>query len=234
MVRHQTYEDVISQKNGTKTRRTIWDQRGHGTHNILTQTLTGMESPQCVSRNIIETLHWNRNIWRKLHETSTWTPRRTGSIWSWNNCETSKKGKRVSILHQVERIFNRRSSMGTRSKHLQRWRHADTIQTSTSTLTWWSRQLSRRRSRGLSSDHHKKLKPIIQYPLSPPSNHHKSLFMIHKDNTLKTWMKTTKKPIHSIDSANKNFNKHHYQKYSPTSSTKQDDYQHFFHAIFFL
>ena len=234
MVGHKTHEDIIPQKDGTEMRRTIWDWRSHGTYNISTQTPTGMESPQCVSCNVTETLHQNRNTWRKLHKTSTWTPRRTRSVWSQNNCETLKKEKRVSIFHQMERIPDWRSNVGTRRKYLQRQRHADMIQTSTSTLTWWSRQLSRRQSRGLSSNHHEESKPIIWHPLSPPSNHHKSPFTIHKDNTSKTWMKIIKRPIYSIDLTNKTSNKHHYLKYSQTFSTKWNDYQHFFHPILFL
>ena len=80
MAGHETHEDVISQKDGTKMRRTIRDRRSHGTRNISTQTPTGMESPQHVSHNVAEALHRNRNTWRKLHKTSTQTPRGTRSV----------------------------------------------------------------------------------------------------------------------------------------------------------
>ena len=127
MVGHETYEDITPQENDTEMRRTIQNRRNHGTSNVPTQTPTRMENPQCVSCNATETLYWNRNIWRKLHKTFTQTSRRTRSVWSWNNCKTLKKRKGVSILHQVERISDRRSNVGTRSKYLQRWRHVDTV-----------------------------------------------------------------------------------------------------------
>ena len=50
--------------------------------------------------------------------------------------ETIVKHRRRGKGYQyfMERISDRRSNVGTRSKHLQRWGHAGTIQTSTPTL----------------------------------------------------------------------------------------------------
>ena len=196
-----------------------------------------MEGPQHIPRNITETLYWNWNIWRKLHKTSTWTPRRTGGIQY--KVEKIVKHQRRGKGYQYfikwkgypieeatwepEANISKDGDMLTRYKlQHQLWR------------TWWSRQLSRRQSCGLSSNHHKRSKLIIWYPLSPPSNCHKSLFMIHKDNTLKTWRKTIKKLTHSIDSTNKTSIEHRYQNYSPTSFIKQNDYWYFLHSIIFL
>ena len=97
MAWHPELENNLSQENGTKKRRAIWNWRSHWTSYIQTETPKRLENTQHFPCGITQTLPWNWNSWWKLYLISTETSRRTRSLWSWNNNQTSLMGMWLSI-----------------------------------------------------------------------------------------------------------------------------------------
>ena len=93
-----------------------------------------MKDTQCVPCDLTMPLYWKQNVWKQLSSTSPWTTWRRRSIQSRNHPETSEKRQRISILHQMGRIPDLQSYMGSRISFFRQWEHAGAMQTPSSII----------------------------------------------------------------------------------------------------
>ena len=81
LVRFEKFEDNVSQKDGSKVRRAICDNRSHRTSNVPIETPSNMEDPWCVSCCIASTVQGEWGLQGKLSKAPTWISWWRRDIW---------------------------------------------------------------------------------------------------------------------------------------------------------
>ena len=116
------------------TQRPLWNFWCSWTSHLSIKSSDLMANSQCLPCYITPTLHRKRNSWSKFPMTSSRTPWRRRSLWSWVNYQIPKKRMKTSIPCKMERLPDYQCNMGKWIGILWWWQHAVNLQRLTSTI----------------------------------------------------------------------------------------------------
>lgn len=130
---HET-SNVVSQKDGPKTWRSIQNHRCDRTSNISIEITNSTANSQCFLCLTAVMIQRKQSLQHKLQQTTSRTHQKWRGLWGWNHSEPPETRQGIPVLRQMARIPNHWSIVGTGKCVFGQQQTATTVQTTMPTM----------------------------------------------------------------------------------------------------